>query len=194
MIMGLIPARGGSKRCPGKNIRPLGGVPLLAWSIAAGVHSAIVDFIVVSSDDERILSVARRYGAIPLERPVEMATDEASPYLAMMHALERYECEAFCLLQPTSPFRQPIDIDKCFLAMLVKAPAAVTVTAGEKVPNGAVYAARPNWLLETLAEGIVAPFDTSIPAWSVMPAERSLDINTEEDFALAERMLLTEVQ
>lgn len=192
MILGLIPARAGSKRCPGKNTRKLGGIPLLAWSIAAGINSKYIDAIVVSSEDDKTLKIAKKYGAIPLKRPHEMATDEASPYHAMMHAIENYPCEAFCLLQPTSPFRQPVDIDNCFQAMLGHAPSAVTVTVGEKVPNGAVYTARPSWLLDSLSRGIVAPFDTNIPEWSMMPAERSLDIDTEEDFAFAERMLIAE--
>jgi len=190
--LGLILARGGSKRCPGKNIRLLGGVPLLAWSIAAGIHSRNVDAIVVSSDDDEILKVGVEYGAIPLKRPAEMATDEASSYLGIVHALDKTEgdFEAFCLLQPTSPFRMPEDVDNCFNAARASAsPAAVTVEMGKKVPNGAVYVAKSQWLLDRLANDIQAPFDGPEPAWCFMPADRSLDIDTERDFARAQRML-----
>ncbi len=191
--LGLILARGGSKRCVGKNIRLLGGVPLLAWSIAAGRHSRSVDAIVVSSDDDKILKVAEEYGALALKRPKEMATDKASSYLGMLHALDTLEgnFDALCLLQPTSPFRIPQDIDGCFDAARAKGdPAAVTVEIGKRVPNGAVYVAKSQWLVESLARDTQAPFDGPEPAWHFMPSDRSIDIDTEADFARAQRMLV----
>lgn len=192
MILGLILARGGSKRCPGKNIRPLGGVPLIAWSIAAGFQSRYVGPVVVSSDDDKILRVAKEYGAVPLKRPKILATAEASSYGAMLHAFERLNPEAFCLLQPTSPFRQPQDIDGCFRTAQGNL-AAVTVEYGKRTPNGAVYVSTPQWVAQKIANGVVAPFDGPDPAWYMMPAERSIDIDTELDFARAERMLVESV-
>ena len=190
MILGLIPARGGSKRVPGKNMRPLGGVPLLGWTIVSALRSECIDAVVVSSDDDAILKYADESGVAPLKRPAEYATDDASSYLAMTHALEHYPAEAICLLQPTSPFRQPADIEGCHkTAIAMAAPAAVTVEAGKTVPNGAVYLAKSAWLLERLAAGETAPFDSPEPAWHIMPAERSIDIDTEADFAEAVRML-----
>lgn len=189
MILGLILARGGSKRCPGKNIRNLGGLPLIAWSIAAGIQSRYIGPIVVSSDSDEILKVAKSYGAACLKRPPEFATDEASSYGAMLHAIDSIgDIEALCLLQPTSPFRQPQDIDGCFRAAQGHS-AAVTVEAGKRTPNGAVYVSTPRWLVQSLSRGVVAPFDGPEPAWHMMPPERSIDIDTEADFARAERML-----
>jgi len=110
-ILALIPARGGSKRLPGKNIRPLGGRPLVAWSI--DIVKGIPDIcdILVSTDDPAIAKVARDAGAIvPWLRPAELATDTATSEDACLHALEWYErvkgrVDGLMLLQPTSPFR-----------------------------------------------------------------------------------------
>ena len=110
-ILALIPARGGSKRLPGKNIRMLGGRPLIAWSIevAQGV-AGIVD-VLVSTDDEEIAAIAREYGAlVPWLRPAELASDEAGSAGVCVHALDWYESQfgkidGLLLLQPTSPFR-----------------------------------------------------------------------------------------
>lgn len=110
-ILALITARGGSKRLPGKNLRPLAGRPLIVWSIdvARGIP-AICD-ILVSTDDSAIAEVARSAGAyVPWLRPAELATDTASSVDVCLHALEWYEgekgkVEGLLLLQPTSPFR-----------------------------------------------------------------------------------------
>jgi CMP-N,N'-diacetyllegionaminic acid synthase len=110
-ILALIPARGGSKRLPGKNIRPLGGKPLIAWSIdvARGI-SEICD-ILVSTDDPVIADIARDVGGlVPWLRPSELASDTASSVDVALHALDWYEeangkVDGLLLLQPTSPFR-----------------------------------------------------------------------------------------
>lgn len=110
-ILALITARAGSKRLPGKNLRPLGGSPLIVWSIdvAKGIHE-ICD-ILVSTDNAAIAEVARNAGAlVPWLRPAALATDTASSVDVCLHALDRYESEngkvdGLLLLQPTSPFR-----------------------------------------------------------------------------------------
>lgn len=110
-ILALITARGGSKRLPGKNIRPLGGKPLIVWSIdvAKDIHE-ICD-ILVSTDDPAIATVSKESGAyVPWLRPAELATDTASSIDVALHALNWYEAEkgtvdGLLLLQPTSPFR-----------------------------------------------------------------------------------------
>lgn len=110
-ILAVIPARGGSKRLPGKNVRPLGGLPLIAWTIRSALESACCVDILVSTDSPAIAEVARGYGAsVPWLRPASLATDTASSMEVILHALERYETEngvvdAVILLQPTSPFR-----------------------------------------------------------------------------------------
>lgn len=110
-ILALIPARGGSKRLPGKNIRVLGGKPLIVWSIdvAKGIPE-IID-ILVSTDDAEIADIASESGAlVPWMRPGELATDTAASVAVALHALNWYESEkglidGLLLLQPTSPFR-----------------------------------------------------------------------------------------
>ena len=190
--LGLILARGGSKRVPRKNLRLLGGKPLIAWTIMAGRYARLIDRLVVSSEDDEILAAAKRYGTEPLHRPAELATDEISSYPPMLHALDSLgePFEWLCLLQPTSPFRTAGDIDRCLAGREVCGrPAIVSVERGKSVPNGAIYVGRVDWLRDRLAAGVALPFDGPYPARFSMPAERSLDIDTEEDFALAEAMV-----
>ena len=110
-ILALITARGGSKRLPGKNIHPLGGSPLITWSINVAKGIPEICDILVSTDDPEIAEVARNAGAlVPWLRPVELATDTASSVDVCLHALKWYEDEngkvdGLVLLQPTSPFR-----------------------------------------------------------------------------------------
>lgn len=187
-VLAVILARGGSKRVPGKNLRDLGGTPLVAWSIVAAKAARAIDHVVVSSDDADILRVARSYGADAIERPAHMATDDASSYPALMHAAEAFDPppEYVCLLQPTSPFRNVYDIAACVWLATGGYPAVVSVAVGERVPNGAIYLGRLDWLRESLARGVTHPFDTAVPFPYAMPVERSLDIDTEDDWAKAE--------
>jgi CMP-N,N'-diacetyllegionaminic acid synthase len=110
-ILALVPARGGSKRLPRKNIRQLGGKPLIAWSIQVASELPAIADILVSTDDPEIAEHARRAGAsVPWLRPAELATDTASSVDVAIHALDDYEREhgqvdGLLLLQPTSPFR-----------------------------------------------------------------------------------------
>src|SRR5262245_35724930 len=110
-ILAVVPARGGSKRLPGKNVRALGGKPLIAWTIdAAGRVPAICD-VLVSTDDLEVARVAADAGAmVPWLRPAELATDTATSTAVARHALRWYQAErgmvdGLLLLQPTSPFR-----------------------------------------------------------------------------------------
>ena len=110
-ILALIPARGGSKRLPGKNIKSLGDKPLIVWSVDAAKHVPDICDILVSTDDLAIASVCKAAGAlVPWLRPAELATDTASSVDVALHALDWYEAEkgpvdGLLLLQPTSPFR-----------------------------------------------------------------------------------------
>lgn len=111
-ILALIPARGGSKRLPGKNIKPLNGLPLIAWTIRSAQQSGVCTAIQVSTDDALIANVATRYGAeVPGLRPAELSTDTATSVDVALHAIDCYEGEngsidGLMLLQPTSPFRR----------------------------------------------------------------------------------------
>ena len=81
MILGVIPARGGSKGIPGKNIRPLLGKPLIAWSIEAARNAKLLDRFVVSTEDAGIAEVARRFGAEVVDRPADLAADDTPPWM-----------------------------------------------------------------------------------------------------------------
>lgn len=119
-ILGLIPARGGSKGIPQKNIRELAGIPLIAHSIQAGREATAIDSVVVSTDDEEIADVAKSHGArVPFIRPSEFATDEAPTAPVITHALETLhdtgeEYDGFILLQPTSPLRTATHIEEAY--------------------------------------------------------------------------------
>src|SRR4051794_14646197 len=112
----VIPARGGSKGIPGKNLRNLGGKPLVAWSIEQALAASAPLRVVISTDSEEIASVARDYGAeVPYLRPAELATDESPTEPTLLHALENTpdaaDIAAVMLLQPTSPLRRSGSID-----------------------------------------------------------------------------------
>ncbi len=111
-ILALIPARGGSKGIPRKNIRDFAGYPLIAWSIAAGIQSELVDRVIVSTDDEEIAAVAREFGAeTPFLRPSEFAQDNSTDLPVFEHGLkwleevEGYRTNVVVQLRPTSPIR-----------------------------------------------------------------------------------------
>lgn len=114
--LGVIPARGGSKGVPKKNIRELGGKPLIAWTIEAALESGL-DKVIVSSDDDEIIDVARSYGDLaPFVRPAELATDSALTLPVVQHAVDYADqhhgrVENVVLLQPTTPLRTATDID-----------------------------------------------------------------------------------
>ncbi len=117
-VMAIIPARGGSKGLPEKNIKELYGKPLIAWSIEVAKACSVIDKIVVSTDDENIADVAKTYGAeMPFMRPAELANDTASTIDVIFHAInwlrehENYQPEYILLLQPTSPLRTVEDIE-----------------------------------------------------------------------------------
>lgn len=116
MNLALIPARGGSKRIPRKNIRPFRGRPMIAWSIEAASASGCFDCILVSTDDEEIAAVARSHGAeVPFLRPAHLADDQATTQAVVLHALQWCEQQglvprAVCCLYATAPFVQPADL------------------------------------------------------------------------------------
>ncbi len=116
-ILGIITARGGSKRVPRKNIKEFLGKPLLAWSIEVGKEAGVFDRFILSTDDKEIAEIGKKYGIeIPFMRPEEFAADTSSSYDAIRHAVdwlkenENYESPWIILLEPTSPSRQIFDI------------------------------------------------------------------------------------
>lgn len=112
-VLGLIPARGGSKSIPRKNLVDLGGLPLIQWTIQAALGSSLTR-VVVSTDSEEIATVSQSLGAeVPFIRPIELSSDSTLSIDVALHALDVLgeEFDAVMLLQPTSPFRTPSDID-----------------------------------------------------------------------------------
>ena len=137
-ILAIIPARGGSKGVPRKNLREIAGKPLIAWAIEAGKKSHCIDRLILSSDDPEIISLARSWSCeVPFVRPAELARDETPGIDPVLHVLsvlpEKYDY--IMLLQPTSPLRLAEDIDGCMETCLRhQAPACVTVTEVDQSP------------------------------------------------------------
>jgi CMP-N,N'-diacetyllegionaminic acid synthase len=123
-VLALIPARGGSKGLPGKNIKEILGKPLIAYTIEQAKQSATIGKVCVSTDDEEIAKIAGKYGAEVLWRPAEISGDTASSESALLHALDvlkneqNYEPDLVCFLQCTSPVRKPDDIDNAVKKLL----------------------------------------------------------------------------
>jgi len=223
--VGLIPARGGSKSVPRKNIKLLAGKPLIAWTIEAALQSKKLARVIVSTDDTEIVDVARKWGAeTPFLRPPELSGDSSSSLSVVLHAIQWLEAQDHfspdfvALLQPTSPFRSVEDIDAAIeLAEARQSVAVVSVSEAKNHPylckqirsdgtlvdfvtsdlvylrrqdlqpayalNGAVYLNRCESLLKNRS---FLPYGTVA---YVMPAERSLDVDTLWDWHLAELIL-----
>lgn len=131
-VLALIPARGGSKRVPRKNIRLLNGIPLIGWTIAAAKQSQYIDEIFISTDDQEILEYAQTLSVwAPELRPAELATDTATSSDVLVYTLQKYayDYDLVVLLQPTSPFRNAQHIDEAlelFIANQAEELASVT--------------------------------------------------------------------
>jgi CMP-N-acetylneuraminic acid synthetase len=143
-VVGILHARGGSKRIPLKNIAPVGGRPLIAWMIEAALASRRLERVIVSTDHRDIARIARKYGAeVPFTRPARLAEDCPSEWVTQ-HAVryleeqEGYPVAVPVTLQPTTPFCSPRDIDAC-VALLLKS-GADTVMTFRKIKE------RPEWM------------------------------------------------
>lgn len=145
-VLAVITARGGSKGVPRKNVRDLGGKPLIAWTIEAARSSQYLDRIILSSDDAEIIAAAKEWGCeVPFTRPAELARDETPGVEPVLHALTalQEQFDYVVLLQPTSPLRTAADIDGCLeRCRELGAPACVSVTEPDKSP----------WWMYTLEE------------------------------------------
>ena len=141
-VLGIIPARGGSKRLPRKNLLILEGRPLIAHTIEAGLLSHYIDELVVSTDDLEIADIAKSYGAqVPFIRPAALSRDESGSFEVIQYTIEYYknsenrEFDYIVYLQPTSPLRDKTEIDNAMLFMLNKnADAIVSVCEVEHTP------------------------------------------------------------
>ncbi len=135
-FLAIIPARGGSKRLPRKNLLDLSGKPLIAWSIEAGLKSKYIDKLVVSSDDNKILDIADKYNIQGIKRPKKLSNDTATTFDAIKHTIDKLESyDYIVLLQPTSPLRNCKHIDESIKLLEHKnADAVISVCEMEHSP------------------------------------------------------------
>ncbi len=136
-FLAIIPARGGSKRLPRKNVLDLQGKPLIAWTIEASINSKYIDRTIVSTDTNEISTISKQFKADVIIRPTELSTDTASSYDAILHTIdsisEKYDY--IVLLQPTSPLRTSQHIDEAIVKLIQKkADAIVSICEMEHSP------------------------------------------------------------
>jgi N-acylneuraminate cytidylyltransferase len=131
-VVGLVPARAGSQRVPGKNLVVLAGHPLIAYTIAAALESATFTEVVVSTDSREIADAARRYGAAVIDRPAELATATSPDIDWVVHAMHGRDEEAFALLRPTSPFRAAATIRRALDRLVALGDSVDSIRAVEK--------------------------------------------------------------
>ena len=183
-VLGIIPARADSKRIPRKNIRLLCGAPLIAYTIRAAQASSRLTDYVVSTDDTEISNIAKSYGAKVVMRPP--ASDDQTSGEVIKHILDNadFHYDMICLLHPTSPIRDPKHIDQAIDMLAASdAPALASVSCNKRsyTHNASIYVIkRENFTGRHF-------WDESIPF--LMDRRHSLDIDTEDDFKIAELYL-----
>jgi len=200
VILGITPARGGSKGIPRKNLKPIAGRPLLAWTIEAARSSQLLDRYVVSTEDAEIAKVAREMDVEVLDRPAALATDAATTLSVLQHALAQIPAETLVLLQATSPIRDPDLIDRCIRRFLDTKPDSLAtgfickyVEYGKNelrrqdIPgffydDGNVYVIRADLIRAGERTG------TRIER-VLLDREQNIDVDDEFDFWLAEQIL-----
>ena len=137
-VLAIIPARGGSKRLPNKNILDIGGKPMISWTIEASLKSKYIDQVYVSSEDENIIQISTNSGSKIIKRPEILANDEASTLSVLNHAISKIDTqfEYIILLQPTSPLRNHVHIDEALeLIIKEKANAVISVCKTNHSPQ-----------------------------------------------------------
>ena len=173
-VLAIIPARGGSKRFPRKNLALFRGSPLVSWAIRVAACSQYIDECVVSTEDAEIKTLALSHGCEVIDRAPELATDEARIEDVLRHVMQNtIWYDWIILLQPTSPLRTAYDIDTC-LELAQGHNGCVSLRKSTLKKNGAVYVARARWLLDG------NNFDKPFPVDYLMPEERSLDVDFAE--------------
>lgn len=206
--LGLIPARGGSKRLPGKNLTDAGGRTLLQRAMDVGLEARGIDRLIVSTDDPLIAEAARAGGAeVPFMRPAELATDAATSLDVVRHAMDWADradpggFEFLVLLQPTSPLRTAQDVERTLGLVRTRGCAtAVSVTAAAK-PDTLMIGSHDGVLTPATAFGQALRLNGAVyvlrwdhvrngggflapgTAFHPMPEHRSIDVDTAEDLA-----------
>lgn len=176
-VLAVVPARGGSKGLPGKNVLPLGGLPLIAHALRFAALCPEVARAIVSTDSKEIAQVAREHGGdVPFLRPAELARDDTGPWPVLKHALELVdpdglEFDALLLLQPSNPFRLPDDLTAMArrLAESPEADGVVSVSDPGFDPVWVSVVERDGWMEHLVPEGVAYERRQDVP--------RSLRIN-----------------
>lgn len=221
-VLGVVPARGGSKGVPRKNIRPLAGEPLIGHTLRTARQVAEIDLLVVSTDDDEIASVSRSYDVRPIERPASLASDTAPTEAALLQVLdvlagEGQPFDIVLVLEPTSPFRSAGTIARA-IALCASGPAPSVLAVRETREN-----------IGFIRDGCFRPVVPGAPRrrqerqpmyvesstiyacrvdylrrtgtlvaedWGalVVPEVEAADINTEDDFQLVEFLMLNRRQ
>ena len=219
-VTAVIVGRGGSRGLPGKNVADIAGRPMISWSVVAAQGSRFIDTVATSSDDRKILDAAADAGCKHLiERPAELASDEASVHDTVLHALDAIDGRdgLVVLLQATSPLRISDDIDACLQACVdAGAPAAVTVVPASKPPQWMFRIDESKTLLPLMTEALSNRRQDSELVYSlngavyvadiswyrkhqkfidastvgvVMPPERSIDVDMQFDLVIARTLI-----
>ena len=220
MNIAIIPARGGSKRIPGKNIKPFNGKPIIAYSIEAALKSGCFDRVIVSTDDEKIAKVAKEYGAeVPFMRPADIADDFATTVDVIQHAVswckaQRWPVDKVCCIYATAPFILPEylqqgladvsapGVEYAFSATSYPSPIQRAITLDKDGGVRMFYPQYANTRSQDLEEayhdagqfywGTAAAFLSGKPFFAeysrviILPRKRVQDIDTLEDWELAE--------
>ncbi|TKI72838.1 acylneuraminate cytidylyltransferase family protein [Lysinibacillus mangiferihumi] len=218
-ILAIIPARGGSKGVPRKNIRNLAGKPLIAWTIEEAKKSKYINRLVLSSDDDEIIEVAKEYGCdVPFKRPKELAQDDTPGIETVLHAIEHCPGYDFVMiLQPTSPLRTVEDIDQCIeYTMRENAKLCVSVSEASQSPYW-MYKREDDYLVPLIKQDKLITRRQDIPKVFIlngsiylgdiekikaaksfitnetkayeMPISKSYDIDSLDDFIICENFI-----
>jgi CMP-N,N'-diacetyllegionaminic acid synthase len=217
-VLAVVPARGGSKGVPGKNLREVGGVSLLHRTIRSAIASRHVDLVVVSSDDNTILEHASLLqGVITLRRPADLAGDDTAMAPVVVHALDTHPADIVVLLQPTSPLRETMDIDGALERLVASgANSLMSVCPAATSPFWMYLLGEDGRLLPVLPKSDAVTRQELPPTYQVngavyvvgsrwfrehrvfsdnetiayvMPRERSIDVDSETDLIVAEALL-----
>ncbi len=199
-FLGVIPARGGSKGVPRKNIKPIHGHPLIAWTIRAALDSKLLDHLVVSTEDPEIAETSRAYGAEVLNRPPELAADETISRDVIAHALGATGARHAVLLQATSPVRSPGLVDRVITAFQNGRwdSMATGFSSALYPPHGVVHRrldiehvfVNDGSVIVSTRETVLARSLFGRRAGTMITTrEENVDIDEEFDFWLAEKVL-----
>jgi CMP-N,N'-diacetyllegionaminic acid synthase len=220
-VICVIPARGGSKGVPRKNIKPLAGKPLIAYTVEQSLQSKYIDRTIVSTEDREIADISRQYGAeVPFMRPDDLAGDQVATVDVLLHTIkwleeeDKYNFDILVLLHTTTPLRAAKDIDSCIKMLnALKADNVFSVTEAHRNPYFNMVEVDKQGTVKLVKEGAfstrqsapkVYDLNASIYVWwkdilkkekkvflagskiYVMPKERSVDIDDDFDFRIAE--------